>query len=96
MKKLEMKTRSELKDMTKQELIEEYFDLYTEYEDLQTECNSWIDDYDELEDEYNELKTKVNDTTITDIDNFKRELERAGFMTKRLEDFIEDYLRWDN
>ena len=33
---------------------------------------------------------------IEDVDKFKRELERAGFMTRNLEEFIENYLRFDN
>ena len=33
---------------------------------------------------------------IEDVDKFKRELERAGFMTRNLEEFIENYLRSDN
>lgn len=33
---------------------------------------------------------------IEDVDKFKRELERAGFMTRNLDEFIENYLRFDN
>ena len=38
----------------------------------------------------------IKDEIIYDVDNFKRELERAGYMTDELEDFIENYMRWDN
>lgn len=38
----------------------------------------------------------IDDEIIYDVNNFKRELERQGLMTKKLEDFIDGYLRWDN
>lgn len=33
---------------------------------------------------------------IKDVDNFKRELRRQGLATDELDDFIENYMRWDN
>lgn len=47
---------------------------------------------DEIADKLEELKEDM----ILNLDNFKRELERAGLMTNKLENFIEDYMRWDN
>ena len=38
----------------------------------------------------------IEDEIIYDVNNFIRELKRAGLMTKELEDFIENYIRWDN
>lgn len=38
----------------------------------------------------------IDDEIIYDVNNFKRELERQGLMTKKIEDFIDNYLRWDN
>lgn len=38
----------------------------------------------------------IKDEIIYDVDNFKRELERTGYMTDELSDFIENYMRWDN
>lgn len=46
----------------------------------------------EMSDELDRLK----DNAILSIDNFKRELERAGLMNKKLQEFIENYMRWDN
>lgn len=91
-----MKSRDELEDMTKQELVEEYLELCEDCENLQSQCDSWRDEYDELENEHEEVKKRIKDEIITDVDNFKRELERAGLMTNELKNFIEDYLRWDN
>jgi len=39
---------------------------------------------------------RLKDNAILNIDNFKRELERAGLMNKKLQEFIENYMRWDN
>lgn len=37
-----------------------------------------------------------NRQKIEDIDNFKRELTRQNMMNPKLEEFIENYMRWDN
>lgn len=34
--------------------------------------------------------------SILDIDKFKRQLEQRELMTKELEEFIENYMRFDN
>ena len=56
------------------------------------ELNSIRDDIAEI---YNfvELRSKSN---IKDIDNFKRELKREGLYNRKLEDFIEEYMRYYN
>lgn len=33
---------------------------------------------------------------IYDVSNFESELQSAGLMTPQLQEFIENYLRWDN
>lgn len=33
---------------------------------------------------------------IEDVANFKRELTRQNMLTPQLEEFIENYMRWDN
>lgn len=38
----------------------------------------------------------LEEQIIYDVDNFKRELERQNLMTKPLEEFIDNYMRWDN
>lgn len=35
-------------------------------------------------------------TKIEDVDNFKRELARQNMLDPKLEEFIDNYLRWDN
>lgn len=38
----------------------------------------------------------IDDEIIYDVNNFKRELERQGLMTQELNNFIENYMAWDN
>ena len=33
---------------------------------------------------------------IEDVNAFKRELQRQNMLTPQLEEFIENYMRWDN
>lgn len=39
---------------------------------------------------------KLKDSMIIDVSKFKRELERAGLKNEKLEEFIDNYMRWDN
>lgn len=40
---------------------------------------------------------KIDDIImIYDVSNFESELQSAGLMTPQLQEFIENYLRWDN
>lgn len=48
--------------------------------------------FDEIADELEEMKEWM----ILDIDSFKRELERQHLMTNKLNEFIDDYMRWNN
>lgn len=47
---------------------------------------------DEMSDKLERLKTNA----ILSIADFKRELERVGLMNKELEEFIENYIKFDN
>lgn len=39
---------------------------------------------------------ELREDMIINIGNFKRELDRQGLLTAKLEDFIDNYVRWDN
>ncbi len=39
---------------------------------------------------------KKNNTSIEDIDNFKRELKREGLYSKKFEEFLENYIKYYN
>lgn len=39
---------------------------------------------------------RLKDNAILSVDNFKRELERAGLMNVKLQEFIENYMKFDN
>lgn len=43
-----------------------------------------------------EEKRKERKYTIIDVDNFKRELKRAGLYSKEFKNFLENYIRFDN
>ncbi len=54
----------------------------------------------DLKERLNRIYIKLDDIdendAILNSRNFKRELERQGLMTEKLEKFIENYLRFDN
>ena len=50
---------------------------------------------DELNRLYNTIEGKSNNS-IKDINNFKRELKREGLYSEKLEDFIEEYMKYYN
>lgn len=50
---------------------------------------------DKLDDICAEIED-LEDNKIKNVDIFTLELERQGLMTEELENFIENYMRWDN
>lgn len=50
---------------------------------------------DELYDIY-DLIEENSKNSIKDIDNFKRELKREGLCSEKLEEFIEEYMKYYN
>ena len=75
-------------------------------EDIKKEINQ-VEDYlcdvgldleyarDELNRLYDTIEGKSNNS-IKDINNFKRELKREGLCSEKLEDFIEEYIKYYN
>lgn len=51
---------------------------------------------DDIADSLENLFYDSEEESILDIDKFKRELQNQNLMTKSLEDFIENYMRFDN
>lgn len=49
----------------------------------------------ELDNLWDKLEDKSN-TTIKDIDNFKRELKRDGLYSEEMEEFLENYMKYYN
>ena len=46
---------------------------------------------------YSDFDVEYDDREkIEDVANFKRELARQNMLTPQLEEFIENYMRWDN
>ena len=50
---------------------------------------------DELCDLYDKLQ-KQSDKGIKDINNFKRELKRDGLYSEKIEEFLENYMKYYN
>lgn len=50
---------------------------------------------DELNRLYDTIEEKSNNG-IKDINNFKRELKREGLYSEKLDDFIEEYMKYYN
>lgn len=50
-------------------------------------------------DEVNSLLTNIQNIEnegIKNVENFKRELMRAGLYSEKLKEFVDNYIRWDN
>ena len=50
----------------------------------------------ETEDMIETIKNNQERNMIKDINNFKRELKRDGLYSNKLDDFIEDYMKYYN
>lgn len=42
------------------------------------------------------IREEMRDNSVIDVYKFKRELTQQGLMTDELEEFIENYMRFDN
>ncbi len=63
----------------------------------QLDSISWDASY--AKESLDDLETKIkenNEKTIKDIDNLKRELKRDGLYSDKLEEFLENYMRYYN
>ena len=68
-----------------EELESEKCDLECEVDELRNEMEKQISEYED----------KL-DGAILDVVNFKRQLEIKGLITKEIDEFIDDYMRWSN
>lgn len=51
---------------------------------------------DDIADELEYLRDDQKENTIIDVDRFKRMLENQSLLTKELDEFIDNYMRFDN
>lgn len=63
--------------------------LFVKFDYVGSELDDLIGDIEQIEE-------SRHDSMILDLDNFKRELQRQNLMSQALEEFIENYIRWDN
>lgn len=40
--------------------------------------------------------SNIENISIKNVENFKRELIRAGLYSEKLKEFVDNYIRWDN
>lgn len=72
------------------EIISKMIDLYNRLDDI-----SW--DISEAKTELCELeKNFENSNSIKDINNLKKELKRDGLYSDKLEEFLENYMKYYN
>ena len=67
-------------------------ELYNTLDGASWKISNAIRSFDNLEMALREKNKKQ----IKDIDNFKRELERDGLYTDKIEEFLESYMRYYN
>lgn len=72
--------------------IEMIKDLYDNIASIRYE----LEDIDTNLTELGEMLDYKDNNSIKDIDNFKRELKREGLYSRKLEDFIEEYMHYYN
>lgn len=72
------------------EITSKMIDLYNRLDDISWEISEAKIQLCELE------KNIENSNSIKDIDNLKRELKRDGLYSDKLEDFLENYMKYYN
>ena len=78
--------------MTEKEIISKMANLYNKLDDIGWDISEAKNDLDVLE---NKIKEN-NEIIIKDINNLKRELKRDGLYSDKLEDFLENYMKYYN
>lgn len=72
------------------EITSKMIDLYNRLDDI-----SW--DISQAKTDLCDLEKKIeNDNSIKDIYNLKRELKRDGLYSDKLEEFLENYMKYYN
>lgn len=72
------------------ETISKMADLYNKLDDIGWDISQAKTDLSDLE------KKLENSNSIKDIDNLKRELKRDGLYLEKLEEFLENYMKYYN
>lgn len=72
------------------EIISQMCDLYNKLDDIAWDISQAKTDLCDLE------KKIENSNSIKDIENLKRELKRDGLYSDKLEEFLENYMKYYN
>lgn len=89
----------DLKKLTKSEIVDRYRVLQEEFEEKCLELENseeWGGEQENRAYELMQELEKFKGNAIIDVDKFKRGLEQQDLMKKGLDEFIDNYLRWDN
>lgn len=65
-------------------------EIYNKLDDIGWEISEAMKEVDNLQ------EIIKNKNSIKDVDNLKRELKRDGLYSEKLEEFLEDYMRYYN
>lgn len=85
--------------LTKAELVKAYKDLQAEYDDVLQQlqdAEEWGGEQENSACEYMEKLEELKENAILDVEDFKRKLDNQNLMNRELEEFIENYLRFEN
>ena len=82
--------------MTKEELLGKINELESELDDLQCEKDSLDEAYYELECELADLTDDMTHNAIWDVEYFKFKLSTDGLLTPELDEYIENYMKFNN
>ena len=76
------------------EIISQMCDLYNKLDDIGWDISQAKTELCDLE---KKIEKKIeNNNSIKDIENLKRELKRDGLYSDKLEDFLENYMKYYN
>jgi len=86
--------------MTRQELEERIEELKEEKEQLENDVDYWKSEYEDLEEQLEDANNQIEDLEISngikDINNFIWRLKLDNLYSNKIENFINEYLRFYN
>lgn len=86
--------------MTKEEMKEKISELEEKVQELQNDVDYWQKEYEDMEEIKEDLECQVEDLSmkggINDLDNFIWRLKLDGFYCDKLQQFIDEYLKYYN
>lgn len=86
--------------MTKDELLDLVEELEIKFKELENDIDYWQKEYNDIAEQADDLQSQVDDLNmkggINDLSNFIYRLKVDGFYCDKLQQFINEYLRYHN